>query len=86
MIYDSSLHLTVCPGVTNTDFFRSAGFEMGQFRAATPESFAEFAYQSIMKRSPLSVHRLSNRMTALFCRLAPRGMVRRIFAAACRTT
>ena len=77
--------LTICPGVTATDFFNSAGFELGQFKAATPESFAEFAYESITKNKALSVHRFSNRLTALFCRLAPRKMVREIFASACRT-
>lgn len=77
--------ITVCPGVTDTDFFKSAGFELGQFKAATPESFAEFAYRAIIKKKPLSIHRWFNRMTALFCRLAPRKMVREVFASACKT-
>lgn len=77
--------LTVCPGVTDTDFFKSAGFELGHFKAASPESFAGFAYQSIVRKKPLSIHRFFNRMTALFCRLAPRRMVRETFAAACGT-
>lgn len=77
--------LTICPGVTDTDFFKSAGFELGQFKAATPESFAAFAYQSIVKKKALSIHRITNRLTALFCRLVPRKTVRQVFAAACKT-
>lgn len=77
--------LTVCPGVTKTEFFDQAGFSLNQFNAATPESFASFAYKQIMKEKPLSIHRFSNRATALFTRLAPRGTVRRAFAAFCRT-
>lgn len=77
--------LTICPGVTDTDFFKSAGFELGQFKAATPESFAAFAYRSIVKKKALSIHRISNKLTALFCRLAPRKTVRKVFAAACKT-
>ena len=77
--------LTICPGVTSTDFFKSAGFELGQFKAATPESFAAFAYRSIVKKKALSIHRISNKLTALFCRLAPRKTVRKVFAAACKT-
>lgn len=77
--------LTVCPGVTKTEFFDQAGFSLNQFSAATPESFAEFAYREIMKETPLSIHRFSNRATALFTRLAPRGTVRRAFATFCRT-
>ena len=77
--------LTICPGVTDTDFFKSAGFELGQFKAATPESFAAFAYRSIVKKKALSIHRISNKLTALFCRLATRKTVRKVFAAACKT-
>ena len=77
--------LTICPGVTSTDFFKSAGFELGQFKAATPEDFAVFAYLSIVKKKALSIHRISNKLTALFCRLATRKTVRKVFAAACKT-
>ena len=77
--------LTICPGVTDTDFFKSAGFELGQFKAATPESFAAFAYRFIVKKKALSIHRISNKLTALFCRLATRKTVRKVFAAACKT-
>ena len=77
--------LTICPVVTSTDFFKSAGFELGQCKAATPESFAAFAYQSIVKKKALSIHRISNKLTALFCRLATRKTVRKVFAAACKT-
>ena len=77
--------LTICPGVTDTDFFKSARFELGQFKAATPEDFAVFAYLSIVKKKALSIHRISNKLTALFCRLATRKTVRKVFAAACKT-
>lgn len=77
--------LTVCPGVTATDFFTSAGFHMGSFQAATPEDFASFAYRQIKKGKALSVHRFRNQATSVFSRLAPRGVVRRIFAAACNS-
>ena len=77
--------LTVCPGVTDTDFFKNAGFALGQFKAATPESFVAFAYRSIVKKKALSIHRFSNKLTALFCRLATRKTVRKVFAAACKT-
>lgn len=76
--------LTICPGITDTDFFKSAGFEFGQFKAATHESFAAFAYRSIVKKNALSTHRFSNKLTALFCRLATRKTVRKVFAAACK--
>lgn len=77
--------LTICPGVTATDFFNSAGFELVQFKAATPESFAEFAYQSIMKKKVVSIHKLSNRIIAVFTRLASRKIVRKAFASSCKT-
>lgn len=75
--------LTICPGVTKTSFFNNAGFELGQFKAATPESFAKFAYKQINRGKPLSVHRFSNQAASVFARLASRGVVRRTFAAAC---
>ncbi|MCH4183807.1 MAG: SDR family oxidoreductase [Prevotella sp.] len=77
--------LTICPGVTNTDFFSSAGFDIRQFKAATPESFAKFAYKQIKHQKPLSVHRFSNKAISVFARLAPRGTVRRAYANFCKT-
>jgi short-subunit dehydrogenase len=77
--------LTICPGVTKTDFFDNAGYDLKQFHAATPESFAAFAYKQIIKQRPLSVHRFSNRIISVFARLAPRGTARRVFAAFCKT-
>lgn len=47
--------LTLCPGVTATEFFDSAGFELGKFKAATSESFAAFAYKMIAKKKALSI-------------------------------
>lgn len=76
--------LTICPGMTNTSFFKNANFELSNFKLANPNDFAKFAYKQIMKRKPLSIHRGFNKMTALYSRLAPRGNVRRIFAKYCK--
>jgi len=88
-LYEETKHspvrvLTVCPGVTNTDFFKQAGFSLNQFSAAAPESFAAFAYKQIVRCKPLSVHRFSNKATSVFARLAPRGTVRRAYASFCK--
>jgi short-subunit dehydrogenase len=77
--------LTICPGVTKTEFFTNAGFDIQQFKAVAPESFAKFAYKQIQHQKPLSVHRLSNKAISVFARLAPRGTVRRAYAAFCKT-
>lgn len=71
---------TICPGVTDTEFFTSAGFELNGFQTASPTEFAQFAYRAIMKKKPLAIHRFSNRLIALWARLFPRGFVRRISA------
>ena len=89
-LYEETKHtgvrvLTICPGVTKTEFFENAGYSLGQFSAASPEDFAAYAYKRIMSKKPLSIHRSSNRMVALFARLAPRGLARRAFAAFCKT-
>lgn len=71
---------TVCPGVTKTEFFKSADFTLDNFKGADPADFAAYAYRRIMKKKPLSVHRFSNRVIAVWARLFPRGAVRRISA------
>lgn len=76
--------LTICPGVTRTEFFHNAGFELNQFNAASPDDFAEFAYSVYREKKALSIHRFSNRITALFCRLGSRKLVRKVFASVCK--
>lgn len=76
--------LTICPGMTNTSFFKNANFELSNFKLANPNDFAKFAYKQIMKRKPLSIHKGFNKMTALYSRLATRGNVRRTFAKYCK--
>lgn len=71
---------TVCPGVTNTDFFKSADFMLDNFQAADPVEFAAYAYRQIMRQKPLSIHRVSNRAISVWARLFPRGVVRKISA------
>lgn len=71
---------TICPGVTNTGFFQSAGFTLDHFRGADPADFAGYAYQRIVKKKPLSVHRFFNRAISVWARLFPRGAVRKISA------
>lgn len=75
---------TICPGVTDTDFFSSAGFELNSFKAADPAEFAQFAYKAIQNKKPLAIHKISNNLIALWARLFPRGAVRRISAKMCR--
>lgn len=74
---------TICPGVTDTEFFATAGFELNGFESASPAEFAQFAYRAIMKKKPLVIHRFSNRLIALWARLFPRGVVRRFSAQMC---
>lgn len=71
---------TICPGVTNTEFFQSADFRLDHFHGADPDAFARFAYQKIQEKRPLSVHRFSNRVVSVWARLMPRSAVRRISA------
>lgn len=75
---------TICPGVTDTEFFASADFTLSRFHAADPADFARFAYNAVQHRRPLAVHRFSNRLIALWARLFPRGSVRRISAKMCQ--
>lgn len=67
-----------------TEFFYNAGFEPGQFHVASPEDFPIFAYRVYRKKKALSIHCLSNRITALFCRLGSRKLVRKVFAVVCK--
>lgn len=69
---------TICPGVTNTDFFKSADFELDHFKGADPDAFAHFAYQKIMHGKPLSIHRAGNVAISMWARLFPRSFVRKI--------
>lgn len=71
---------TLCPGVTNTDFFKSADFTLDKFKGADPADFAKFAYKKIAAGKALSVHRFSNRIISVWARLSPRGTVRRTSA------
>lgn len=71
---------TICPGVTNTDFFKTAAFSLENFKGADPADFAAYAYRRIVKKKPLSIHRFSNCAIAVWARLFPRGAVRRISA------
>lgn len=71
---------TICPGVTNTDFFKSSGFESDHFKGADPDAFAHFAYQRIMHRKPLSIHGAGNVAISMWARLFPRSFVRKVSA------
>lgn len=89
-LYEETKHtgvsvLTICPGMTRTEFFDQAGYSLNNFNLAIPEQFAAFAYKKIIEKKPLSIHRLFNQAVALFARLSTRVTARRAFAAACRT-
>lgn len=71
---------TICPGVTKTDFFKSADFALDNFKGADPADFAKYAYMRITKKKALSVHRLANRAISVWARSFPRGAVRKISA------
>jgi len=77
--------LTICPGMTNTSFFKNANFELSKFKLADPNDFAKFAFKQIMNKKPLSVHKFFNKITALYSRLTTRGNARRTFAKYCKT-
>lgn len=70
----------LCPGVTQTNFFQNAGFELQNFKAASPADFAAFAYRQIQAQRPLAIHRFSNQAIALWARLFSRGSVGRMAA------
>lgn len=71
---------TICPGVTNTDFFASAGFRLQNFNGADPKDFAKFAYRAIQNRKVFSIHRFSNKLIALWAKIFPRNFVRIVSA------
>lgn len=74
---------TICPGVTDTEFFATAGFELNRFSSASPTEFAQFAYRAITKKKALAIHRFSNKLIALWARMFPSGLVRRVSAQIC---
>lgn len=78
--------LTICPGLTATGFFDAAGFSQDQFKAASPEALARFIYKKVSQGKALSIHGLFNRCAALFARIFPRGLVRRVFSIVSRPT
>lgn len=71
---------TVCPGVTDTEFFQTADFSLDHFKGASPSDFAAFAYKNIIGKTPLCVHRFSNKAISVWARLFPRGIVRSVSA------
>lgn len=74
--------MALCPGLTDTGFFKSAGITTGNMKAAKPEDFARFAYNKITKgNGALYIHGTFNRLAALFARLFDRRTVRKTFAA-----
>lgn len=76
--------LTICPGMTNTSFFKNADFELNNFKLANADDFARYAYKQIMKKKPLSIHKFFNILVALYSRLSTRGNVRKTFAKYCK--
>lgn len=75
---------TICPGVTDTDFFVSAGFKLNGFKGADPVDFAEFAYKAIQNKKTLSVHKMTNKLIVLWAKIFPINTVRRISAKICK--
>lgn len=72
--------LTICPGMTKTDFFENAGFEHTSMKMRSPQEFASFTYRALDKKKSFAIHGWDNRMISLAARLLPRSAVRKIFA------
>lgn len=76
--------LTLCPGATDTNFFKRAHFKLKFIGMADSVSLAKFAYKKIMRKRPVMVHRLFNKFIGVSSRLLPRGFVRRCYAYFCK--
>ncbi len=78
--------LCVCPGFTRTEFQQRAKIDAGLvpgFAWMTPEAVADQAVRAA-GRSGVLVNGLANTLTTVLLRLAPRGLVARVAAAAMR--
>lgn len=80
---------TLCPGVTETEFFDVAGQRMNRFQRATVMKSAEVArvgVDAMLRRRPVIVAGRSNTVTALSGRLLPVALAARISALVMRET
>jgi short-subunit dehydrogenase len=72
----------LCPGPTRTNFFRRADLEgvayISRLGLMASRDVAELGYRAMMKRRPLVIAGLTNRVLAFSVRLAPRRLVVRI--------
>lgn len=81
---DGIIVSVICPRVIKTSFFESVNLDLKYFKAADPDNFTRFVFQSMEKNKAFAIHRFSNRLIALWARLWPRGGVRRISGRMCR--
>ena len=70
--------LALCPGVTKTNFFRTAGGGDQAGRARTAAQVVATALRAYDRRAAYVVDGTSNRMLAFLPRLFPRGLVAKV--------
>lgn len=72
----------LCPGPTQTDFFRRADLEgvtyVSRLGLMSAQEVAELGYRAMMARRPLVIAGFLNRLLAFSVRLTPRALVVRI--------
>lgn len=70
----------ICPGPTKTDFFKTNGFDLKNFKGKTPESVGKFVYAKGMQGAAMASHGFDVKVQGVLSRLLPRGSIRRIAA------
>ncbi|MCY1542708.1 hypothetical protein D9M68_784700 [compost metagenome] len=72
----------LCPGPTRTAFFRGARLRIGKLDGSklmmSPEEVALVAVRALEKNRAIIIPGWRNRLSALFPRLAPRWLTRRL--------
>jgi short-subunit dehydrogenase len=74
--------VTLCPGGTQTDFFRASGYGRPKLPGGIqpPEEVVEAALKALDRRGGMVVPRFLNKLGVFVQRFAPRGLVVRITA------
>jgi hypothetical protein len=78
--------LAVCPGMTTTEFFDTAGAQPSGAQVQTPEQVVAEAMAALAGRAPTLVTGRRNRMLAVLPRLLPRGLTARVADRSTRAT